>query len=1123
MSKNWFIAIVFSLILIMEVILITQFGLKTIDFNILQGSISNNPVINITSPSGGEVLSIGSTQYVKWNSSGVDKVTIYLCAELPGMVCSGISGIPTNGIDARLGEYKYTVPKVDVFSNNQEVIVKIFDADSNYRIYGQSKKFTISDGTNITAKGGVISGLNTVPINKTFSSSGSAYKFQAKPIYSLYVSGSRTISKTDGYARIILTGSNGKQYLVYEAIGPYDSKTSDFDRSCQETCSLNGITPKELKVEVSGASIKIDSIFIAEDKNSVITAKSAQQSSSEKLSKIQEYIRKNNLGWTAGETSVSKMSYEQKRKLLGVSEGKEMPNMQGFEYYTGGVFETGSNKTTSKSPISKLPRIFDWRNRHGENWLTSIKNQNSPRECGSCWAFASTGVLESVANLYFNTHLNLDLSEQDLMACFHYNTGCDGLMADEFNSLTNYISANGICSESCFPYTATNQNCSKKCQNFENTIVKNTSAKWIDINDEEKLKEILITKGPLYAGGTLAIPSHAMILVGYDTDPDGMNIWIFKNSWGNDWGESGYIRTVSLSGFLIIPELYYLETPITISNPGLKIRCADEDKDKYCNWGISQEIPNTCPAYCKPERDCDDSNGNLVRFDENYNCISLGPNSADTNPPKVGKLIPENLENTFYIGRTYRFKSRIQDDQKVSGCQLMFDGFAENLMILDSPNCANCYAQTEVYVGLGEKEISLFARCWDEAGNVSEGEILKINLVAPPAGIVIEEIKPQNAVINLTQKLSAQVSDDEKIIGCSLLIDDADVGNMKLSLSPCKFCTASKDYTFSSAGFHNAQVVCSDNLLNFDFGSKTFIKVSSGFSVEKVSPLITYTKESTKFISSVTSANKLVACILKVDGRPVGDYMNISESYNADYDVWIYYTFNKKGKYSVSVRCMDKDSNIAESVPVKITVNDGCPKCVSYKDFCESDKKCEKDCGADAKCDEKSTGYTWISNNICYSCSNCKVNKYSVKPSLNSYSEQSSCYFNCKLTCGSLGWTKNCDRDLNKQCSDSVCTNSGWNNSKCGLNNNGTSTQYLWNPCVPGVCNSRNSCGYAKLEKTTPCPKGKTVVTGKCVAMPKNKVVASYKNGNGWYCKFACDNGTSLCFVTDGCAYVQCI
>ena len=35
---------------------------------------------------------------------------------------------------------------------------------------------------------------------------------------------------------------------------------------------------------------------------------------------------------------------------------------------------------------------------------------------------------------------------------------------------------------------------------------------------------------------------HAVVVVGYDTAPDGTKYWIIKNSWSENWGEKGYAR-----------------------------------------------------------------------------------------------------------------------------------------------------------------------------------------------------------------------------------------------------------------------------------------------------------------------------------------------------------------------------------------------------------------------------------------------------------------------------------------------------------------------------------------------------------------------------------------------------
>lgn len=62
---------------------------------------------------------------------------------------------------------------------------------------------------------------------------------------------------------------------------------------------------------------------------------------------------------------------------------------------------------------------IDWTTQGG---VSPIKDQG---ECGSCWAFSTTGVLESAAKLRGQTVI---LSEQQLLDCSgaYGNHGCNG-------------------------------------------------------------------------------------------------------------------------------------------------------------------------------------------------------------------------------------------------------------------------------------------------------------------------------------------------------------------------------------------------------------------------------------------------------------------------------------------------------------------------------------------------------------------------------------------------------------------------------------------------------------------------------------------------------------------------
>ncbi len=88
----------------------------------------------------------------------------------------------------------------------------------------------------------------------------------------------------------------------------------------------------------------------------------------------------------------------------------------------------------SKPLLKSYPSSLDWRNKDGQNWVTPIRDQG---DCGACWAFSSTSVVESRINILLNDpNFDKDLSEQYLVSCDSANYGCSG--GDEILALDYY-------------------------------------------------------------------------------------------------------------------------------------------------------------------------------------------------------------------------------------------------------------------------------------------------------------------------------------------------------------------------------------------------------------------------------------------------------------------------------------------------------------------------------------------------------------------------------------------------------------------------------------------------------------------------------------------------------------
>ncbi len=259
------------------------------------------------------------------------------------------------------------------------------------------------------------------------------------------------------------------------------------------------------------------------------------------LQAVKSAIAAKRAGWVAGETSISRLSAEEKQRRVGlirpVATGREqvIPLVR-----SGGNF------------VSTAPAALDWRSNNG-NFVTPVRDQGS---CGSCWAFAATAAAEAVTLIASNTPgVNLNLSEQVMISCGNAG-GCDGGYP---NYAADYIRDTGLPAESCYPYTAQNGTCSTACQNWQNSTTRIQSWSWVTLTSAtvEALKNALYAYGPLattmnvysdfdyYQSGVYTHTTgnlrggHAVLIVGYS---DAGQYFIVKNSWGTDWGEDGFFK-----------------------------------------------------------------------------------------------------------------------------------------------------------------------------------------------------------------------------------------------------------------------------------------------------------------------------------------------------------------------------------------------------------------------------------------------------------------------------------------------------------------------------------------------------------------------------------------------------
>ncbi|XP_069074634.1 cathepsin K-like [Pleurodeles waltl] len=254
-----------------------------------------------------------------------------------------------------------------------------------------------------------------------------------------------------------------------------------------------------------------------------------------------KYINKHNLEFAMGMHTYT----------LGMNLFGDMTSEELLKKMTGLIIPHTRHFTNDTDPElereGQIPDSIDYRKK---GYVTPVRNQG---QCGSCWAFSSVGALEG--QLKRTTGKLVDLSPQNLVDCVKENDGCGGgYMTNAFA----YVRDNkGIDSEVAYPYIGQDEQCrydttgrAAKCKGF----------KEIPVGSEKVLKKAVARVGPVSVGIDAGLSSfqfysegvyydpecngtdinHAVLVVGYGIQKKAKH-WIVKNSWGEDWGNKGYI------------------------------------------------------------------------------------------------------------------------------------------------------------------------------------------------------------------------------------------------------------------------------------------------------------------------------------------------------------------------------------------------------------------------------------------------------------------------------------------------------------------------------------------------------------------------------------------------------
>lgn len=230
----------------------------------------------------------------------------------------------------------------------------------------------------------------------------------------------------------------------------------------------------------------------------------------------------------------------------------------------------------------RLPESFDARVRW-PGWVHDVRDQGN---CAASWAFSTTALAADRLTIESRGSALANLSPQNLLSC--NNHGQDGCKGGDLDRAWWFIRKHGVATEDCYPYSSGSTSFTGQCMLARGQtgglcpsgipftvgrVIHATPPYRISMSDEDIMAEIEMN-GPvqatfkvkedffMYRSGVYsysrAVPEstpvseekysyHSVRIIGWGVDRIGgrsIKYWLCANSWGKDWGESGYFRIV---------------------------------------------------------------------------------------------------------------------------------------------------------------------------------------------------------------------------------------------------------------------------------------------------------------------------------------------------------------------------------------------------------------------------------------------------------------------------------------------------------------------------------------------------------------------------------------------------